>query len=291
MPKARANGIHIEYETFGDASGRPLLLIGGLASQLIHWDDDLCKMLSERGHFVIRFDNRDTGFSTKFDETGVPAFGDVLKGETKVPYTLEDMADDATALLKFLGIGKAHICGVSMGGTIAQIISIHHAPRLLSLISIYSTSGGKGFPPPRPEVLELLLAPSPKEREAHIEYMVSLFRAMAGRGFAFDEEWARMIASKAYDRSFSPEGTARQFLALMTQKKRKEALASLSVPSLIIQGDDDPLIPVEAGEELAGAIPGARLLIIKGMGHDLPHGGAWPEIVEAITTHTLRAAF
>jgi pimeloyl-ACP methyl ester carboxylesterase len=289
MAKATANNIEIEYETLGDPSARPLLLIGGLAGQLIHWDENLCKDLVKRGHYVIRFDNRDTGLSTKFDEAGVPDLAALVSGKSTAPYTADDMADDAVGLLDVLGIPKAHVCGTSMGGMIAQTIAIRHPSRVFSLISIYSNTGSKGFPPPRPEVMQLLLAPAPREREAHIEHMLQVFKIMAGRGFAFDEEWARMITAKAYDRSFSPEGTARQLAAIMVQPNRKPALASVKAPALVIHGTDDPLLPVEAGKDTAEAIPGAELLVIEGMGHDLPHGGAWPRIIEAIAAHTLKA--
>jgi pimeloyl-ACP methyl ester carboxylesterase len=290
VSKAAANGIQIEYETFGEPSARPLLLIGGLADQLIHWDEDLCRDLSRQGHYVIRFDNRDSGLSTKFDQAGQADLGKIALGEkSSPPYTLDDMADDAVGLLDALGIRKAHICGVSMGGMIAQTVAIRHPSRILSLISIYSTTGNKDLPPPKPEMMELLLAPAPPEREAYIEHMVALFKAMAGQGFAFDEEWTRMITAKAYDRSFSPGGTGRQLWAIMAQGNRKKALASVTVPTLVIHGMDDPVVPVEAGRDTAEAIPGAQVMLIEGMGHDLPHGGAWPRIVEAIAVHTSRA--
>jgi pimeloyl-ACP methyl ester carboxylesterase len=285
-----ANKIRIEYETAGDPSARPLLLIGGLADQLIHWGDDFCRDLTLRGHYVIRFDNRDAGLSTKFDEAGVPNLALLTGGEKAAPpYALEDMADDVVGLLDALAIPKAHICGMSMGGMIAQIVAIRHPSRVLSLISICSTSGNKDLPPPRPEVRELLLAPAPRQREAYIEYMLVLFKAMAGQGYAFDEEWTRMITTRAYDRSFSPEGTARQLMAILAQKDRKKALASVKAPTLVIHGTDDPVVPAEAGRDTADAIPGAQLMLIEGMGHDLPHGGAWPKIAEVITAHTLKA--
>jgi pimeloyl-ACP methyl ester carboxylesterase len=287
VAKAAANGIQIEYETFGDSAARPLLLIGGLADQLIHWDDALCRDLSERGHYVIRFDSRDAGLSTKFHQAGVPDFGALARGEKGPPYTLEDMANDAVGLLDALDIRKAHSCGASMGGMIAQTIAIRHPSRVLSLISIYSTTGNRDLPPPTPEMMERLSAPAPQEREAYIEYMVDLFKAMAGRGFAFDESWTRTITMRAYDRSFSPQGTIRQLAAIMTQTNRKRALASVTIPALVIHGTDDPVVSVEAGKDTAEAIPGARLMLIEGMGHDLPHGGAWPRIVEAIAAHTL----
>jgi pimeloyl-ACP methyl ester carboxylesterase len=286
VAKAAANGIHIEYETFGDSAARPLLLIGGLADQLIHWDNELCSDLSERGHYVIRFDNRDTGLSTKFDQEGVPDLGALARGEKGPLYTLEDMADDAVGLLDALDIRKAHICGASMGGMIAQTIAIRHPSRILSLISIYSTTGSTDLPPPKPEMMQRLQTPAPLERNTYIEYMVDLFKAMAGPGFAFDGAWTRIITARAYDRSFSPQGTIRQIAAIMTQTNRKKALASVTVPTLVIHGTDDPVVPVEAGRDTAEAIPGAQLMLIEGMGHDLPHGGAWPRIVEAITAHT-----
>jgi pimeloyl-ACP methyl ester carboxylesterase len=273
LAKAAANGIEIEYETMGDPSARPLLLIGGLADQLIHWDDELYRDLLRRGHYVIRFDNRDAGLSTKF-------------AQAASPYTLDDMADDAAGLLDALAIRKAHICGASMGGMIAQTVTIRHPSRVLSLISIYSTTGNKDLPGPRPDVMEFLLAPAPSEREAYIEHMAALFRMMAGSGFPFDEAWTRMITAKAYDRCFCPEGTGRQLLAIMNQPNRKKALASVTVPTLVIHGTDDPVVPVEAGVDTAEAVSGAELILIEGMGHDLPHGGAWPRIVEAISAHT-----
>lgn len=278
MPKAEANGIQIEYETVGNLAARPLLLIGGLASQLIYWDDVLLEDLAGRGHYVIVFDNRDAGLSTKCDETRYRT------------YTLDDMADDAVGLLDALGIDKAHICGTSMGGMIAQTVTIRHPSRAQSLISIYSTSGNKNLPPPNHDVVEFLLAPAPSERTAYIEHMVALFRAMAGRGFAFDEGWTRATTARAYDRSFSPEGTARQVSAAMNQPDRRSALHSVTAPSLVIHGTDDPVIPAEAGRDTAEAIPGAALMLVEGMGHDLPHGGAWPQIVEAIAKHTAKAS-
>lgn len=278
MPKATANkDVVIEYETIGNRAARPLVLIGGLATQLIQWDDDLCGDLAGRGHFVIRFDNRDTGLSTKCDRS---LFGS---------YTLDDMADDVAGLLDFLGIDKAHICGTSMGGMIAQTVAIRHPSRVQSLISIYSTTGNKDLPPPKPDAIAFLLAPAPTEREAYIEHMIALFKVMAGKGFAFDEAWTRMVTARAYDRSFSPDGTARHVNAVMKQPDRRNALHSVTVPTLVIHGTDDPVIPFEAGKDTAEAIPGAELILIEGMGHDLPHGGAWPRIVELITQHTLKA--
>jgi pimeloyl-ACP methyl ester carboxylesterase len=286
MAKAESNGIQIEYETMGDPADRPLLLIIGLADQLIHWDDDLCAALVARGHFVIRFDNRDSGLSTKCDW---PARAPVEGHKTPLVYSLDDMADDAMGLLDALGIAKAHLCGASMGGMIAQCAAIRYPSRALSLTSIYSTTGNRSLPPPDPEVMDLLLAPAPRDREGYVEYMVLFIRMTTGKGFIFDEAYARQISQRAYDRSFCPEGTARQFRAIATQTDRRQALAGLTVPTLVVQGTDDPLVSVEAGRDMAGAIPGAHLIIIEGMGHDLAHGGAWPAIAEAVANHTYAA--
>src|SRR4030042_662952 len=294
MARATANGIQIEYETFGNPSSRPLLLVIGLGAQMIHWDEDLCQDLAKRGPYVIRFDNRDVGLSTKFEEAGVPnlveIFGKIMQGEkVKPPYTLDDMADDAVGLLDALGIRKAHICGMSMGGMIAQTIAIRHLSRVLSLISIYSTTGNPEVPQPKPEVIGLLITPPPAEREAFIEHMLGLFKTIAGPGFAVDEKWTRKIMAESYDRCFYPQGMARQLVAILTHGNRGPALASVKVPTLVVHGTSDPLVPVEGGKEPAKAIPGAQLMLIEGMGHDLPHGGAWPRIVEAIAAHTSKA--
>ena len=295
MYRVTANGIQIEYETFGNPSGRPLLLIVGLGAQMIHWDDDLCKDLSKRGHYVIRFDNRDAGLSTKFDESGVPdlveIFRKIKQGEkVKPPYTLDDMAEDAVGLLDTLGIQKAHICGMSMGGMIAQTIAIRHPSRVLSLISIYSTTGNPEVPQPKPEVIGMLFTPPPNEREARIEQMLGFFKAITGPGFPLDEKWTRKIVAESYDRCFYPQGIFRQLVAIITQTNRVPALASVEVPTLVVHGTDDPLMSVEGGKDTAKAIPGAQLMLIEGMGHDLPHGGPWHQIVEAIAAHTQKSS-
>ena len=295
MPSVTANGIQIEYETFGERASPTLLLITGLGGQLIFWDEELCEHLAQRGHFVIRYDNRDVGLSSKLEEAGVPdvmrTIGALMQGEAiKAPYTIEDMAEDAVGLLDALGIEKAHLCGMSMGGMIAQTVAIRHPRRISSLISIYSTTGNPDLPEPKPEAMEFLLTPPPEGREANIEYTLKLFRTIAGSGFPFDEKWHRKMAEQAYDRAFYPQGAARQLAAILAQGNRKAALASISVPTLVIHGTDDPLVPVECGKDTAEAVPGAELKIIDGMGHDLPHGGAWPQIINAIVDHTHKAA-
>jgi len=294
MSRIAANGIQIEYETFGNPSDRPLLLITGLGGQMIHWDEDLCRDLADRGHYVIRYDNRDTGLSTKFDHAGKTrireTLGKISKGDKSgVPYTIEDMADDGAAFLAGLGISSAHICGTSMGGAIAQTITLRHPSRVSSLISIYSHTGNPALPQPKPEVTAALIARAPSEREAYIEHMTQFFKMIAGRGFPFDEAWTRKKMAASFDRCLYPQGMGRQLIAVRAQNDRTSELASIKAPVLVIHGTDDPLVSVEGGKETAAAIPSAELLLIEGMGHDLPHGGAWPQIVDAITAHTQKA--
>jgi pimeloyl-ACP methyl ester carboxylesterase len=293
MPHVRADGIRVEYDTFGDPSCAPLLLIMGFGGQMISWDAELCRQLAEAGLYVIRFDNRDVGRSSKLQEMGEPDLDGIFSGarrldEIEVPYTLEDMADDAIGLLDGLGLRRAHVCGASMGGMIAQIMAIRYPERVRSLISMASTTGDPGVasagfetirPPARP------LASAPRERRANIEYTVNGMRELSGPGFAFDEDRARALAAALYDRCFCPEGAARQLLAVLASGNRRPALAELTLPTLVIHGDADPLVPVEQGRDTAQAVPGADLLIIEGMGHSLPPQ-AWPRIVDAIVTHT-----
>ena len=294
MPAAEANGIQIEYDTFGDKSSPALLLIIGLGSQMIHWDEEFCDGLAGKGYFVIRFDNRDTGLSTKFDEAGLPDIMGIISARmagkpVDLPYTLEDMAEDTAGLLDSLGIEKAHICGMSMGGMIAQTLALRHPERFLSLTSIYSTTGNPELPQPQPDVTALLLTPTPFEREAAIEHSMKVFKTISGPGFPFDEAWHRNILERSYDRSFYPSGIMRQFMAILAQQNRKQALSSLLIPTLVIHGTDDPLVPIACGRDTARAIPESAFLSIEGMGHDLPHGGAWPQVMEAIIKHTQNA--
>lgn len=294
MPKANANNIMIEYETFGNPSSPPILLIIGLGGQLVYWDEAFCRQLAEAGLYVIRFDNRDAGLSTKFDEAGTPdimdVIGKLMSGQKAAPpYTIEDMAADAVGLLDALKIEKAHVCGMSMGGMIAQSLAIRYPRRVLSLTSIYSSTGNPHLPQPKPELMGLLLTPPPKEREPFIQFYLNLFRALTGPRFGFDEQWVRDTMAKAYDRANYPQGTGRQLVAILTQENRKAALKGLSVPTLIIHGDADPLVPVEAGKDTAEAVPGAELKIMEGMGHDLPHGEAWAQIAKDIIAHTKKA--
>ncbi len=294
MPNVFANGIQIEYETFGEPSSPALVLVVGLGGQMLSWDEELCKRWAQNGLYVIRFDNRDVGLTTKFDEAGIPDIDAVVKAvkngeKANVPYTMDDMADDVVGLQDALKIDKAHICGISMGGIITQTIAFRHPSRVRSMTQIYSTTGNPDLPQPKPEIMELLLTPQPPGREGYIDYQMKLYKTIHGLGFPFDEAWHRQLASRTYDRAYYPQGKARQFAAITAQGNRKPLLASITAPALVIHGADDPLVPVSGGIDSAEAIPGAELMIIEGMGHDLPHGGAWPRIVEAVVAHIRKA--
>ncbi|MCK9517646.1 MAG: alpha/beta fold hydrolase [Dehalococcoidia bacterium] len=293
MAQTTANGIQIEYETFGNPAGSPMLLINGLGSQLLSWDAEFCELLAERGFFAIRFDNRDVGLSTRFDDRPIADVPAVLKalraGErVDVPYTLSDMAADAAGVLEALEVAAAHIVGVSMGGMIAQTFAIEHQARALSLTSIMSTTGNPAIQLSTPEANAALMTPSPTEREAYIEHTVANSRVIGSKGELFDEARVRARAAAAYDRAFYPEGVGRQLVAINASGSRKERLASVLVPTLVLHGDIDPLVRLEGGIDTADAIPGAELVIIEGMGHDLPRP-LWPRIIDAIASNAAKA--
>jgi len=291
MAKAIVNDIQIEYETFGDKSLPSVLLIMGLAGQLIHWQKKFCMELSNQGYHVIRYDNRDSGLSTKFNEIGLTEamekIGVLFMGEkVPVPYSIDDMANDASELLDFLDIRQAHICGMSMGGFIAQTFAINNPDRILSLTSIYSSPGNRKEFQPTQEVMEFMLTPTPEERYANIEHTMKYFRLISGTGLPFDEDFHRNLAAQSYDRSFCPEGVARQYLAIMTQKDRASDLEKLAIPALIIHGDDDPVVPLAGGKATAAVIPNAEIKIIKGMGHAIPILQAyWSDILDVMVNH------
>lgn len=293
MAQAKANGIQIEYDTFGDSSSPPLVLIMGLGVQMIMWDEEFCEGLAQKGHYVVRFDNRDIGLSTKFDDAGVPdvmkALSALMQGQKiDAPYSLDDMADDTVGLMDALGIDAAHVCGASMGGMIAQTIAIRHPSRIRSLTSIMSTTSAPDLPQPKPEIMAFLITPPPQEREANIEHGMNMWRMIGSTGFPIDEERIRKRVALSYDRCFHPEGVARQIVAIWAHGDRTEVLKSVKTPTLVIHGAADPLLPVECGKATARAVPGSSLLIIEGMGHDLPVG-AWPRIIDAIAAHTGKA--
>ena len=273
--RATANGIEIEYETFGDPGGDPLLLVMGLGAQLTLWDEAFCGMLADRGYYAIRYDNRDVGLSTDFDHAGPPDIPALMMAaaegrDLELPYTLDDMAADAAGLLDALSIERAHVVGASMGGMVAQLIAIQHGQRVKSLVSVMSTMGGPDAPQAKPEVMAQLMMPPAPSREAQIEQGLRLSRTIGSPGFAFDEARRRQNIARDYDRAFRPQGTARQMAAIVATPGRKQALAEVDVPALVIHGDADVLVVPENAKLTADAIPSAELLMIDGMGHDFP---------------------
>jgi pimeloyl-ACP methyl ester carboxylesterase len=287
---AKVNDIEIVFDTFGDPNMSPILLIMGLGAQMIDWKDDFCERLASRGYWVIRYDNRDAGLSTKFDDAGVPNMMQMLvamgQGETpESPYTIKDMVDDGVGLLDVLKIEKAHVIGVSMGGMIAQSMAIHYPARLVTLISIMSSTGERDLPLPTPEALAILTTPRPTDREGYIERSVDGWRYLSGPKFPPIETEVRKHAGLKFDRGIHPAGVARQMAAILASGGRREALKSVTIPTLVIHGDADPLVPVEGGVDTAEAIPGAELMIMEGMGHYLPIE-LWPQLIEAIVLHT-----
>jgi pimeloyl-ACP methyl ester carboxylesterase len=270
MPSTRANGITLEYESIGDP-GRPvLLLVAGLGAQLISWDDELVKMLVDRGFRVVRYDNRDVGRSTWFDDAGVPNALDVLSGAATAPYVIADMADDAAGLLEALGISQAHVIGVSMGGMIAQSLAIRHPDMVATLTSIMSTTGDPTVGAPHDDAVQLLLADPPADRDGAIAAALAGWRVVGSPAYPADEARLAAAAGAAYDRAWHPEGTARQLVAVLASPDRTPELRRLRVPTLVVHGDADPLIDPSGGEATARAIPGAELWMLRGVGHDLP---------------------
>lgn len=266
MTRSASNGIELVYEAFGDEADPPLLLVMGLGVPCFGWDDRFCRALAERGLWVIRFDNRDVGESTHLRAAARPDLGAALIGDTSsAAYRLEDMADDAAGLLDALGTESAHVVGASMGGMIAQVLAIRHPERVRSLTSIMSTVG-----PPRPEAVEVLLAPPARTRGEYEQRIVDNWRLIGSPGFSFDEDRLRQLARRSWDAGYDGDGVARQLLAILALGDRSEALGAVEVPTVVIHGDSDPLIQPEGGRATAQAIAGAELDMVEGMGHDLP---------------------
>lgn len=273
MPQVAANGLKLEYDATGNATDPAMLLIMGLGAQMVVWPDEFVGLLAARGFYVVRYDNRDIGLSTWLDELGTPDIAGALAKGTIPPaaYTLADMADDAAGLLDALGIDRAHVVGASMGGMIAQTFALRHAERTITLTSIMSTTGDRSVGQPRPEVAHaLFFSPRPTTREEAIAAGVEGARMISSPGYPFDEERVRSLAGQYYDRGYHPDGMLRQALAVLNQEDRTSALAGLSVPTLVIHGDADPLVDVSGGRATASALPGAELWLVPGMGHDLP---------------------
>jgi pimeloyl-ACP methyl ester carboxylesterase len=289
-----ANGIELCYEIFGDAGAEPILLIMGLGGQMIYWDDDFCRLLAERGFRVIRFDNRDIGKSSKL--SGGKRLGAiellklrVLNIPVAAPYTLLDMAKDTTGLLDALGIKSAHLVGMSMGGMIAQEIAISFPDRVRSLTSIMSSTGNPKTPQPTRDAMAVLMAPPPATKEEYFARHAQTWKVLRGGSFPEDEALDRARAERNFERGLNPAGTGRQLRAILASGSRKERLASVTAPTLVIHGTIDPLARPEGGKDTAASIPGAKLLMIEGMGHALPIR-MWPQIIDAIDKHAHGAA-
>ena len=284
MPVLSANGVELAYDTLGDPKGPPLLLIMGLGMQLIDWPDDLVSGLVEQGFYVIRYDNRDSGLSSKFDHAGTPSLRlSYLKTLLRLPlrpaYSLEDMADDAIGLLSALGVARAHVVGASMGGMIAQIMAARYPQRVLSLTSIMSTSGRRGLPGPTPAARAVLMRrPRPgRGLDSAVDHLVHTLQVLGSPAYPTPERLLRQRVLRSLKRHQGAGGEVRQLLAIVAAKDRSELLRALAVPTLVIHGAADPLVPAACGLDTAALVPGARLELIEGMGHDLP-----PQLIERL---------
>jgi pimeloyl-ACP methyl ester carboxylesterase len=287
MAKIRANGIEIEYADTGPRDGIPLLFINGFGSQMTSWPEEFRLGLEAVGIRVIRFDNRDVGLTQKWDGIKVDARAVVQAmregKKPDVPYVLSDMASDAAALLTELGIGNAHISGASMGGMIAQLVALEHPEKARSLISIFSTTSDPSLPPSSPEAMASLTTPAPSnDRATVVAHSLKGRRTYASTAWPFDEAFLAELIGKNYDRMFYPEGTTRQYAAIMASAPRTERLKSLKLPALVLHGSADMLLRVEAGRHTAKCIPGSEYHEIEGWGHDMPLP-VIPQVVGFIT--------
>jgi pimeloyl-ACP methyl ester carboxylesterase len=281
-------GITLCYERFGDPSDPTVLLVMGLATQMIAWHDDFCEELAGRGFHVVRFDNRDVGRSTHMDFPPPTTKQLITRRFRPEQYRLGDMGEDAAGLIRELDLAPAHVVGVSMGGMIAQTLAAEHPELVRSLTSMMSSTGSRWFGRPAPSVYKYLLRPPPRNREAYIDRSAEIFGIVGSTGFERDEEYIRDRAGRAFDRGHSLAGGGRQLGAVLASGDRTKRLKQIRVPTLVIHGTVDKLINPSGGRATARAIPGAKLRLIEGMGHDLPRG-AWPQLIEAIVEHARQA--
>ncbi len=295
MSFAAAGALRLKFESFGSEDHPPLLLISGLGAQMLQWPATMCRDLAARGLRVIRFDNRDCGLSSRMDHLGTV---DLQKSAAAwrrgnplpPPYSLEEMADDAVALMDALNLGKVHLCGISVGGMVAQNAALRHPLRFLSLTSIMSAPGGKNLPVATKIALSSFKDSMPEDFTAYAAQTLELRRALAGPGFPIDETHELEVAAEQWRRGIYPAGTARQLAAFFAYGCRRQELASLRLPTLIMHGDRDPLVPLAAGVRTYQAIPQARLVVFTGMGHDLPRK-LWPHLSPAIATQARSMPF
>jgi pimeloyl-ACP methyl ester carboxylesterase len=279
---ARVGELDLCYETFGDASAPPMLLVMGLGGQMVLWDDRFCETLAERGFFVIRFDNRDVGRSTILRELGVPTRTQLfLRDRRGAKYSLEDMAGDAAGLMRQLDIGAAHVVGVSMGGMIAQLLAIQHPRRVRSLVSIMSSTGNRRVGQAHPRLWPRMVRRPRRDREGYISDFIETYQTIGSTRYPPSPERMRRRAERCFDRGLHPSGAARQLAAVITAYDRTPFLRELDVPTTVIHGSGDPLVRPSGGRATAEAIPGARLLMLDGMGHDMPPE-LWLQIIGAI---------
>ena len=287
----RVAGIDLCYDTVGEADGEPLLLVMGLGCGMHWWDDEFCELLAGRGFYVVRFDNRDVGRSSRITTSPHPRPLNAIVGDRRsAGYTLGDMALDAVGLLDGLGIEAAHVAGVSMGGMIGQTMAIRHAGRVRSLTSIMSSTGSRRVGRPKIATLSALFSRRPTEtRDAYVEASVGVWRRVGSPPPLFDEGRVRRMAGVSYDRGVDPVATARQMVGVLASRDRTASLRGVRLPAMVIHGDVDPLIDVSGGEATAKAIPDAELLVVPGMGHDLPPP-LWPTFADGIERTARRAA-
>lgn len=290
IERADCGEVELAYETFGSPDDPTMVLVMGLATQMIAWHEDFCGLLAEAGFHVVRFDNRDIGLSTHLDHLGTPDLSPLFSGRpiTEAPYTLGDMADDTVRLLDALGVARAHVVGGSMGGMIAQEVALRHPERLLSLTSLFSTTAPQ-VGAPTPEAMTALLAPPPTTEDEAAERTVAVYRVIGSPGFPLDEAGLRERGREAFRRANDPAGVTRQLAAIHVSGDRTERLQQLAVPTLVLHGEDDPLVQLDGGIATAKAVPGARLVTWPGMGHDLPRA-LWPRLVDEIIGHAREAS-
>jgi pimeloyl-ACP methyl ester carboxylesterase len=291
MPEetARVGDVELCYETFGERSNPTVLLVMGLATQMLGWREDFCAELAARGFHVVRYDNRDVGRSTRFSNHRPPTVAQIVRRDASAAaYTLDDMADDGVGLLDCLGVDRAHVVGASMGGMIAQTIAIRHPERVLSLVSIMSNTGARWTGQPSMRLYGVLLKSAPRDREGYVAHQMDVFAKIGSPGFPHDDEDLRRTFERAYERGHDPAAAGRQLAAILAATDRTEQLGKIRVPTLVIHGTKDRLVNPSGGRATAKAIPGARLLTIEGMGHDLPRG-AWPQIIDGIAENAARA--
>jgi len=291
MRQIQANNISLEYELRGNPENDLIILIRGLGTQLIDWPENLIVGLLNTGLQVLIFDNRDVGLSQKFDDAGSPKLRDIIKGEVDPPYTLKDMSEDVIGLMDALDIKQAHVLGISMGGMIVQLMASHHPKRLLSILSVMSSSGRKDLPGPTSAAQASLMAvPDPKGGLEAIHASVAEGLLVCGSpSYPESQETRMMIAQRRYQRNYNPGGVARQMAAVVHDGDRSERLQSIQVFTTVVHGVDDPLIPLACGEDTASQIPDSEFVAVDGMGHNFPEV-MMPKMVDIITAHIGRMA-